>query len=114
MIVQRVGDGAEVAAGKQGFDALQKRRVDRQRVGERAVVGAGLLDDDLAVALEDVRRDLAVWSSTSDSIDCSPDRIACARFANAYRAERVGRARPAEVRLVRSWLFRSGAGAHAG
>ena len=45
---------AEVAAREEPLDALQERGVDRERVGERAVHRAGLLDEDLAVALDDV------------------------------------------------------------
>ena len=48
-----------VAAREEPLEPLQERRVDRQRVGERAVHRAGLLDDDPAVALEDVAPDLA-------------------------------------------------------
>ena len=59
VVVQVIGDGVEVAAGKQSFDAREKGGVDREHVAERAVLRAGLLDDDLPVTLEDVRRDLA-------------------------------------------------------
>ena len=48
------GDGREVAAREERLEPLQERRVDGQRIGEGAVHRAGLLDDDLAVALEDV------------------------------------------------------------
>ena len=57
VVVQRVGDGGKIASGKKRFHALQKRRVDRHRVGERAVDRAGLFDDDLAVPLDDMRGD---------------------------------------------------------
>ena len=58
VIVEAWCDGLEVAAGKQVFNAREKRRVDRERVGKGAVCRAGLLDHDLAVAFEDVRADL--------------------------------------------------------
>ena len=85
--------------GKQRFEPLEERRVDGQRVGERAVHRAGLLDDDLAVALEDVRLDLA-----DVLVDQRVDRLLAgedprARLADAGRAERIGGAGPAEWRL---------------
>ncbi len=94
-----VGDGVEVAAGKQVLDPPQELRVDRQRVGERAVERTGLLDDDLAVALEDVRLDLAdvFLDQRLDRLIAAQD--ARARFTDAGRAQRIGRARPTELRL---------------
>ena len=57
MIVQAVGDRVEIAAREQPFEPLEECRVDRQRVDEGAVLGAGLFDQDLSVALDDVRLD---------------------------------------------------------
>ena len=88
VVVQRVGDRVEVAAGEQALDPAQELRIDRQRVGERAVLRAGLLDDDLAVALEDVRLDLA-----DVLVDQRGDGLLAARgFASGPRARRSGRA----------------------
>src|SRR5262249_46785182 len=70
-----------------------------ERVDEGAVARARLLDDHFAVALEDLRLDLA-----DVIVDERLDRLlagenARARLTHAGRAERVGRARPAEWRL---------------
>ena len=99
VIVQAGCDGLEVAAGKQVFDAREKRRVDRERVGKRAVGGAGLLDHDLAVAFEDVRADLArvIVDERLDRLLARQDALA--RHLDALRAERIGAPRPAEGRL---------------
>ena len=59
VVVQRVGDRIEVPAGEETLDPAQEIRIDGERVGERAVLRTGLLDDDLAVALDDVGLDLA-------------------------------------------------------
>ena len=103
VVVQPVGHGVEITAREQRFDALEERRVDRQRVGERAVNRAGLLDDDLAVALDDGGRDLAdvLVDERLDRLFAGEDPRA--RLAHAGRAERIGRARPAERR---DWFVR--------
>ena len=96
--MQLVGDGVEIAAGKQRLEALEERGVDGERVGERAVLGTGLLDDDLAVALDDLRLDLAdVLVDERCSMRLLAGEDARARFAHAGRAQRIGRARPAEL-----------------
>src|SRR5688572_1155062 len=46
--------------GKEILDAVKKRGVDGQSVGEGAVHGAGLLDHNRAIALDDVRADFPV------------------------------------------------------
>ena len=57
VVVQAVGDRVEIPAREQAFEPLEECRVDRQRVDEGAVLGAGLFDQDLSVALDDVRLD---------------------------------------------------------
>ena len=100
--------------GKSDSMRVQERRVDRQRVGEGAVHRAGLLDDDLAVALEDVGLDLADVPWISDSTDCSPERMR-ARVSRTQvgQSESVVRGQPS-CGLERSRLFKSGAGDHLG
>src|SRR4029079_17866510 len=90
VVVQVTGGSQIVAPGEQSFEALEERRVDRQRVGKRAVHPAGLLDDDPAVAFDDVGADL-----TDVFIDQGLDRLftrqdAGAGLANAHRAQRIG------------------------
>src|SRR6267142_1154196 len=96
--MQALGDGGEVAAREERFEPAQERRVGRERVDERAVQRAGLLDDDLAVALDDVRLDLAdvLVDERLEGLLARED--ARARLADAGGAERVGRSRPAELR----------------
>src|SRR5204863_8866594 len=82
------GDRGEIAAGEERFESTQERRVDRQRVGEEAVRRTFLLDDDLAVALENVRVDLAVVL-----VDQRLDRLFAGKdsgagLANALRSKR--------------------------
>jgi hypothetical protein len=59
VVVQRVGDGGEIATWEERLEPAQEGRVHRERVDEGAVRRTGLLDDDFAVALQDVRLDLA-------------------------------------------------------
>ena len=75
---------------------LRKCRVDRERVGEGAVNRAGLLDDDLAVALDDGGRDLAdvLVDERLDGLFAREDPRA--RLAHAGGTERIGGSRPAE------------------
>ena len=98
VVVQLVGDRVEVAARKETLDAAQKIRIDGQRIGEGAVLRAGLLDNDLAVALDDVGFDLA-----NVRVDQRGDGLFAGEnsrpgFAHAARAQRVGRPRPAQLR----------------
>ena len=56
LIVQtRLGDRKKIPPREQAFNTFQKGWIDRKRVGERPMRVAGFLDDDLAVALENVR-----------------------------------------------------------
>jgi len=52
VVVQAVRHRIEVAAGEQMFEAAEERGIDREGVLEGAVLGTGLLDDDLAIPLE--------------------------------------------------------------
>jgi hypothetical protein len=54
-----VGDRWKVAAWEQTLDSPQKIRVYGERVTESTVPRTGFLDEDLAVALDDVGFDLA-------------------------------------------------------
>src|SRR5581483_7734704 len=53
------GAGGEIASREKRFEAAQEFGVDRERVREGAVLRTGLLDDHLAVALENRGGDLA-------------------------------------------------------
>src|SRR5262249_39436644 len=91
-------EGAEVAAGVAPLDDLREARIERQQILERAVLGAGLADEDLAALLDDVGLDLA--DVTVDEVGERPlaaqDRVP--GLDDAARAQRVRRARPAEGR----------------
>ena len=124
VVVQAVGDRRVVAARKQPLDPRQERRVDREDVGEGAVLRAGLLDDDLAVALEDVRLDLADVlvdedvrverlptgcapaspahrsGTTSRSCAASPARARCAPALRQRRGRPCGLEGPARYRSI--------------
>ena len=99
VIVQRVGDRIEVAAGEETLDPAQKIRIDGQRVGERSVLRAGLLDDHLAVALDDVRFDLADVLVDEGGNGLLAREDSRPGLAHAGGTERVGRPRPAQLRL---------------
>src|SRR5688572_11706938 len=58
VIVEAGCDSLEVTARKQVFNAREKFRVNCKRVSKRAVCGASLFDQDLALTFEDVRSDL--------------------------------------------------------
>ena len=91
--------GADVAAREHFFEVLEEGGVDRHHVLEVAVNRAVLHHQDLAVALEDGRLDLAdlLVQQDADVLLAVENRLP--RFARARRAERVGLARPAERRL---------------
>jgi hypothetical protein len=57
-MIAEAGRPREVSTGKELLDSREKVRVDRQDVSDRAMLGAGLLDENSAIALEDVRLDL--------------------------------------------------------
>ena len=100
MVVQLlVGVRAHVGAGERLFEVLEERRVDRHDVLEVAVLRAILHHQDLAVALDDLRLDLADLLGEQDRVVALAVEDLLARLAHAGRAQRVGLARPAERRL---------------
>ena len=98
VIVQIAGVRRVVASGEEGFDALEERGVDRERVAERAVLRARLLDHDVPVAFDDGRGNLA-----DVLVNQRVDRLlarenACTRLTDACGTERIRAARPAKRR----------------
>ena len=85
--------------GKTSSRCLKNAGVDRHHVLEVAVDRAVLHHQDLAVALEDRRLDLADLLVEQDADVLLAVENLLPRFARARRAERVGLARPAERRL---------------
>ena len=92
--------GADVAAREDVFQVLEEGGIDRHHVFEVAVHGAILHHQDLAVALDDLRLDLADLFVQQNLVrqfavdDLLPD------LRDATRAQRIGRAGPAERRLL--------------
>jgi hypothetical protein len=91
--------GADIAAGKHFLEVLEEVGVDRHHVLEVAVNGAVLHHQDLAVALEDSRLDLADLLVEENADVLLPVENRLPRFARAGGAQRVGLARPAERRF---------------
>ena len=89
----------DVAAGEHFLEVLEEGGVDRHHVLEVAVQRAILHHQDLPVALDDFRLDLADLLVEEDRDVLLTVENLLARFARARRAERVGLARPAERRL---------------
>src|SRR5262249_4686648 len=99
VVVQRVRDRSEIAAGEQRLETMEELWIDRERVRERAVLRAGLLDHDLAVALDDLRLDLADLLVDERFHRLLAREDAATRFFDAGRAERVGRPGESQRRL---------------
>ena len=100
MVVQlRVVVRANVAAREHLLEVLEELGVHRHHVLEVAVNRAILHHQDLAVALEDGRLDLADLLVEQDADVFFPIENFLARFPRAFRAQRVGFARPAKWRL---------------
>ena len=114
MVVERVGHRVEVAAGEQVLEPFEELRVDRQRVGERAVDGTGLLDQDLAVALDDVGFDFGdvIVDQRLDRLLTGEDPARASR-TQVGQSESVRRGHP-NCGFERCRCFSSGAGAHFG
>ena len=91
--------GADVAAWEHFFEVLEEVGVDRHHVLEVAVNRAILHHQDLAVALENRRLDLAdlLVQQDADVFLAVENRLS--RLARAGRAQRVGLARPAKWRF---------------
>src|SRR5262249_13955689 len=87
-----------VSAGKDLFDVLEKRRVDRQRVFVMAVDRTVFNHQDLSFTLKDGRLDLADLLVQENADVLSPVEDGCPRLSYASRAERIGLSRPAERR----------------
>ncbi len=87
MVAEPGGDGAEIAARKEALDPVEEGAVDRERVGERTVRRARLLDDDRSVALENVRPDFAVMPGDEllNRLRAAQDPLP--RFLDARRTE---------------------------
>ena len=88
-----------VAAREILLDPFEEFRVDGHHVFVLAVDGAFLHHPDLAVALDDLRFDLAdlLVHQVAPILLAADDRFA--RFFHAARAQRIGLPRPAECRL---------------
>ena len=90
---------ADVAAGEDLLEVLEEVGVDRHHVLEVAVNGAILDHEDLPVALDDRRLDLADLLIQEDLTVLLAVEDVLPRLARAGGAERIGLARPAERRL---------------
>ncbi len=99
VVQRRVVVRADVAAREHLFEVLEERRVDRHHVFEVTVNGAVLHHQDLAVALEDGRLDLADLLVQQHADVFLAVQNFLTRLTRARRAQRIGFARPAEWRL---------------
>ncbi len=91
---------ADVAAREDLFQVLEELGVDRHHVFKVAVLGAILDHQDLAVALDDLRLDLADLLIQKDFVGQLAVDDLLADLRNALGTERIGRARPAKRRLL--------------
>ena len=92
--------GANVAAWEDFFEVLEESRVDRHDVFKVTVDGAVLDHQDLAVALDDLRLDLADFFVEENLVgELAVDDL-LADGGHALGAERIGGTRPAEGRLL--------------
>jgi len=88
--------GANVAAREHLFEVLRELGVDRHHVFESSVLGAFLDHQDLAVALDDLRFDLADLLVHEDFMRKVAIQNLLTDFGNALGAKGIGTARPAE------------------
>ncbi len=91
---------ADVAAREDLFQVLEECGVDRHHVFKVAVDRAVLHHQDLAVALDDLRLDLADLLVQQDLVRQLAVDDLLADLGHAAGAKRVGRAGPAERRLL--------------
>ena len=91
--------GGDVAAGENVFQMLRELGVDRHHVFEVAVRRAILHHQDLAVALDDLRLDLADFFVHQHFMRQMAVENLLPDFRHTLRAQRIGRARPAQRRL---------------
>jgi hypothetical protein len=112
VVVQRlVVVRADVAAREHLLEMLEERGVHRHHVLEVAVDGTVLHHQNLAVALEDRRFDLADLLVEENADVLLPVENRLARLAHTGGAQRVGLARPPEWRLglfvrLQEWFVR--------
>src|SRR5581483_3992066 len=78
--------------------ALEPLRIDRHHVGEGAVLLARLLHDDLPVLLEDLGFDLAGLAFDELAEGARPVEDRRSDLLHATRTQRIGGARPPELR----------------
>ena len=100
--------GADVAAGEDALDVLEEFGVDAHDVFEVAVNGAILDHQDFAVALDDLRFDFADLLIAEDFDRHFARNDFVADLRDAFGAERVGGAGPAEFRLFLFPRFQQG------
>ena len=86
----------DVAPGKDVFEMLRELGVDRHHVFEMAVLGAILQHQDAAVALNDLRLDLADLLIHQHVVRQVAVENLLPDFGHTLGAEGVGGARPAE------------------
>ena len=90
---------AHIASREALFQVLEERRVDRHHVFKVAVLRAILHHQDLAVALDDLRLDLAHLFVQQNFVRQLAVKNLLANLRYALGAKRIGRARPAQRRL---------------
>ena len=87
--------GAHIAARKDFFQMTEKIRVHGHYVFKMAVLGAIFDHQDLAIALDDLRFDLADLFVHQDFVGQLTVNDLLADFGNALGTQRIGAARPA-------------------
>ena len=92
--------GADIAARENFFKMGEKLGIDRHDVFEVTVLGAILHHQDLAIALDDLRLDLANLLVQKDLVGQLAINNCLADLRNAFGAERVSRTGPAKGRLL--------------
>ena len=91
--------GGNVAPGKRLFQMAEELRVDRHHIFEVAMRGAVLHHQDSAVALDDLRLDLADFLVEQDFVRQFSVEDLTADFRDTLWAKRIGGARPPQRRL---------------
>src|ERR1700738_4908390 len=91
--------GGDVAAGKNIFKMLRELRINRHHIFKVSVRRAVLDHQDLAVALDDLRLDLADLFVHQNFVGQLAVENLLADLGDAPGTQRVSRARPAERRL---------------
>src|SRR5579863_8299679 len=91
---------ADVAPGEDFFEVLEERGIDRHYIFEMAMLGAVLHHQDLAVALDDLRLDLANLLIQKDFMGQLAVDYLVADLRDAARAQGIRLTWPAECRLL--------------